>query len=402
LRLLLHPRGRRGTRNRELLREELNGAFKGETFLFASGREALLAFLRAAQWQSDDEVIVQAYTCAVVPNAVRAAGLKTIYCDIEKDTLSLDPSAIEPLITPRTRAVICQHTFGIPAPVERLREICDRRGLLLIEDCAHILPDTAGPEDIGKYGDALLLSFGRDKAISGITGGAIILRKHQTPSTDTEESNHRISDNLRTTESRAPELPQRTVRRLLLYPLLYAFARPLYGLGIGKLFLVLCRRLGLLVPIVTAEEKQGQQVPATHRLPEACAALALDQWRRLSTLNDHRRSLTKRYLEACAAHAWPVLHGIRSDLPLQKFPMFVQDANGIRKQLKRKNIHLNDGWTGCVVCPDSVDMRGMGYEQGSDPRAEEVCDAILSLPTHPGTSYDDAAYVVRETALFLS
>ena len=159
---------------REELRTKLAQHFGMQAFLFANGREGLLALLRSLKLSTDGEVIVQGYTCVVVPNAIEAAGCTTIYADIERDTLNLDCDAVEAAITPKTRAVICQHTFGIPSDTTRLREICDKHSLILIEDCAHVIPDNKGPSSIGKHGDAVLLSFGRDKAISGVTGGAVL------------------------------------------------------------------------------------------------------------------------------------------------------------------------------------------------------------------------------------
>lgn len=380
LKLFLHSRRWRASVSQENLRTELNRRCKGETFLFSCGREALAAFLKALPHKNDDEVIVQGYTCVVVPNAVTAAGFVPVYADIEKETLNLDPKDVERRITDRTRAVICQHTFGIPAPVEALREICNRRGILLIEDCAHVLPDAKGPEDVTNTGDAILMSFGRDKAVSGITGGVVVVRSQDS----------RLLDALRSIEGQAMDLPRSTVRRLLLYPMLYAVSRPLYDLGIGRALLILARSFHLLIPIVTKEEKHGRQETSFHKLPEPCAELVLEQMKKISQINDHRRMLVKRYLEASAEHGWKVLHGIRSDLPLQKFPMFVKNASGIRAQLKRENIHLNDGWTGCIVCPRGVDIDELQYTSGSDPHAEEVCEEILSLPTHPGTTMEDA------------
>jgi len=380
--------------SRETVRSELNRRCNGETFLFASGREALAAFLSAFPHEPNDEVIVQGYTCVVVPNAIVAAGFVPVFADIEKATLNLDPTDVEKRITPRTKAVICQHTFGIPAPVRALRKICDRHGILLIEDCAHVLPDAKGPEEVTNTGNVILMSFGRDKAVSGITGGAVIVRNLQhfdlaqcKPATCNLQQ-------LRSIEQHAADLPRGTIRRLLLYPLLYAIARPLYGLGIGKVFLWKARLLRLLVPIVTTEEKHGKQALVFHKLPEPCATLVLAQFKKLAAFNDHRRSLVQCYLQACAEHGWPVLHGIRSDLPLQKFPMFTKNARKIRTELKRQNIHLDDGWTGCVVCPASVDVDEAGYRKGSDPRAEEACEEILSLPTHPGTAMEDAKRLI--------
>ncbi|MSR87493.1 aminotransferase class I/II-fold pyridoxal phosphate-dependent enzyme [Candidatus Peribacteria bacterium] len=367
----------------EKLRAALEATFNGKAFLFASGREALLAFLRNQGWNAGDEVIVQGYTCAVVPNAILRAGLTPVYADIDARTLNLDPADTERRITPRTRAVICQHTFGIPAPTEELRALCTKHNILLIEDCAHVLPDSDGPKEIGKLGDALLLSFGRDKAISGITGGAVII-KNQTMKSLTDE------------EKRAGDLPLFRIGLLLEYPQIYALARPLYGCGIGKLILWLAKQLHLLIPILTPEEKHGTMPSELHHMPDILAALALDQLNRLKEINDHRCLLTGFYLEQCAEHGWPVLHGVRSDLPLQKFPMFVPNAEKIRRALKKKNIHLHDGWSGCVICPTASEASSCGYADGTDPRAEEAGEQILSLPTHPGTRLQDAEELVRE------
>jgi dTDP-4-amino-4,6-dideoxygalactose transaminase len=87
---------------------------------------------------------------------------------------------------------------------------------------------------------------------------------------------------------------------------------------------------------------------------------------------------------------WPRLDGITPDLPLQKYPLFIKNAEQIRKQLKRKNIYLHDGWTGCVICPAAVNSESVGYIKSEDPKAEEVSVEILSLPTHPGMTQQQA------------
>ncbi|MBI3619064.1 aminotransferase class I/II-fold pyridoxal phosphate-dependent enzyme [Candidatus Peregrinibacteria bacterium] len=394
----------------EKLRRALEEKFGGRAFLFSTGREALFAFLQSIPSKPGDEVIIQSYTCVVVPNAIHAAGLKTVYCDIERDTLSLDCEEIEVLITPKTCAIICQHTFGIPADTKRLREICDRHGILLIEDCAHVIPDETGPRDIGTEGDALLLSFGRDKAISGITGGAIISRVASANPTLERMAKH------------AHDLSFFTILRLLEYPNIYGWAKLFYGLGMGKFSLFLHSKIGALRPILTSDEKHGRMRTVLHRIPDVCAALALEQLERLRELNDHRRMLTKFFLEEGKKRRWPMLHcfcpGERvepwteaklstlrraqgdnlivvQESPLQKFPLFVRGAEKIRRALKKKNIHLHDGWTGCVVCPASVHLPDTGYEMGNDLAAEAVCEEILSLPTHPTMSLKQAKELVE-------
>jgi len=390
LALLVQPwKWKNGTERGEL-RSALADRFHADAFLFASGREALLALLRSLTNADGGEIIVQAYTCAVLPNAIAAAGLKPVYAEIERETLNIDCDVLESVITPRTRAVVCQHTFGIPADTERLREICDRHGLPLIEDCAHIIPDETGPASIGEHGDFLLLSFGRDKAISGITGGTILSRKPET------------SARLRKEEEHATNFGLLRIKRLLLYPIVYSVARPLYGLGIGKAFLVLSRWIGALVPILTRQEKKGCMEPVLHTLPNVCAALALASFGDLKNINDHRRALTRFYLEEGRKFHWPLLAGVTPDLPLQKFPIFVKNADGIRAALKKRNIHLDDGWTGCVVCPPSIDLDPTHYIPGSDPEAEAACEKILSLPTHPTMTTQQAKELVNILAMLIN
>lgn len=403
LSLLLQPWKWKNGAERETLRRKLTEKFGAATFLFASGREAFLALLRTMGPNTGDEIIVQSYTCVVLPNAIRAAGFVPIYAEIDRESLNIDCDALENVITPRTRAVVCQHTFGIPADTKRLREICTRRNLLLIEDCAHIIPDETGPADIGRRGDFVLLSFGRDKAISGITGGALLMRNNEQTN---KRVNETIAQRLRAEEEQAHSLSLITIKRLLLYPVVYSVARPLYGIGIGKALLVMARLIGALVPILSKKEKQGHMPSVLHRLPNACASLALASLNNLQRINAHRRSLTAFYHAEGKRRGWfiprsaereggPLLAGVTPDLPLQKFPLFVKNADGIRAALKKQNVHLNDGWTGCVICPEGVDMDEAHYVPGSNPEAEAACEKILSLPTHPTMTLEQAHSLIE-------
>jgi dTDP-4-amino-4,6-dideoxygalactose transaminase len=352
------------------LRENLNERFHGSSFLFSSGRESLLALFRSMNLKPGEEIVVQGYTCMVIPNAIHSAGGTPVYVDIDRDTLNLDCDEVEHRITPRTRAIICQHTFGIPADITRLRSICDARHILLIEDCAHIIPDTKGPT-IGNLGDAVLLSFGRDKAISGISGGALIARRDE------------LTAKLRAEEQNAEPVPIIKIVQWLNYPQAYFLARPFMGMKIGFAFLKVLRMMRLLSPVLTDEEKEGTMSPVLHAMPNVCAALALAELNDLPRINNHRRMLTAQYLEAMKQASIEYPKSITTEMPLQKFPIFVKNAASIRSQLKKKNIHLDDGWTGCVVCPASSNIASAGYVPGSDPDAENASTMILSLPTHP-------------------
>ncbi|MDA0376210.1 MAG: aminotransferase class I/II-fold pyridoxal phosphate-dependent enzyme [bacterium] len=367
---------------RQWLEETLVHWFDAPCSLFSSGREALLALLRNLPIDHGSEILIQGFTCVALPNAIHAAGFTPVFSEIDPATLNIDLEALEGKIHSRTKAIIVQHTFGIVADTEALRSICDKHGLLLIEDCAHVLPDVTGPKRIGKHADFLMLSFGRDKAASGISGGAIISKDEV------------VTNLLRTEVQNASELPFFTIKRLLLYPLVYASTKPLYGIGIGKALLLLASKCGALVPVISQKEKTGYQSTEIHRMPSALCALVRWEFKRFHSLNNHRRTLTKIYKDAAEHHNWNVPAGVDTHLPLQKFPLLVQDADDIRKKLKRYNAHLDDGWTGASVCPRSVSQEAAGYIPGSCPKAERLATQLLTLPTHPTISIKQAHQLI--------
>jgi dTDP-4-amino-4,6-dideoxygalactose transaminase len=377
--LLLTPWTWRRISTQGDLKSHISKRLEGEVFLFANGREAFLALLQAMSITKQEEVIVQNYTCTVVPNAIKAAGGHPIYADINEETLNLSRNSVEERISNATHSIVCQHTFGIPSDTAHLRALCDEYSIPLIEDCAHTIPDSI-------QADFAFFSFGRDKALSGITGGAVLSR------------NTEVSEKLKQLKDNATYLPVWTVLRLLLYPFIYTISRPLYGIGIGKGILWLAQKIGLLIPIVTQKEKNGDMDPTLHHIPEPCASLALMQWKNLDAINAHRRKLTKFYLEelsrstgsatradrrdnripAAVSSDFRIASAVSSDLPLQKFPIFIKDAEDIRKKLKKKNIHLSDGWEGCAI----IDETG------------NIASKILNLPTHPTMSQKQARHLI--------
>ena len=381
--LLLTPWNWRKGYAREALRSSLQYWFGTKAFLFSSGREGLLALLRSLNYETSSEILIQGYTCVALPNAIHAAGYTPVFVDTNPQTLNADISHLEGKITSRTKAVICQHTFGIVADTERLKSICNKHGLDLIEDCAHILPDVTGPKVIGKHGDYLMLSFGRDKAVSGISGGAIISK------------NDDVSQEIEEEEKRAKEVSIWSVVRLLLYPTIYKVGNLFYGIGLGKVLLVMARSAHLLIPVLTSKEKRGTQPHTLRKMPSSCAAFVVKELKNMHSINNHRRKLTEYYLKEITARHWNVPEFVSNDLPLQKFPILMGNADQIREFMKPNNIHLDDGWTGASVCPRSVDQIASGYEKGSCPQAEMIADQILTLPTHPTMTMSQAQKLVK-------
>jgi hypothetical protein len=103
-------------------------------FAFWKGRVAIYAVLRALGVREGDEVIMPGYTCVVAVNPVKYLGAKPVYVDIEPHTFNIDPAGIEAKITPRTRLIMAQHTYGYPAEIDEIMTIANRHGLLVLED----------------------------------------------------------------------------------------------------------------------------------------------------------------------------------------------------------------------------------------------------------------------------
>jgi dTDP-4-amino-4,6-dideoxygalactose transaminase len=108
----------------------------GHVVVVNSGTDALVLALKAAGIGPGDEVIVPSYTFIATASAVSLAGAIPVFADSESGRFTLDPAAVSAAVTARTRAVIAVHLFGEPADVDRLRAVCERHHLLLIEDVA--------------------------------------------------------------------------------------------------------------------------------------------------------------------------------------------------------------------------------------------------------------------------
>ena len=95
---------------------------------FSYARVGLRAVLRALGAHPGDEIVLSPLTCKVVPLALLSLGLKLVYADISADTLNLDPDALEGAISPRSRAILFQHTYGSSTGIDQVAAVAARRG----------------------------------------------------------------------------------------------------------------------------------------------------------------------------------------------------------------------------------------------------------------------------------
>jgi DegT/DnrJ/EryC1/StrS aminotransferase family len=141
---------------------------------FATGRAALLAGLVALGIGPGDDVLLPAYLCESVVTPVEAVGARAVFFPIGR-SFEVDLEALERAVGPKTRAILLIHYLGFPGPVEAVRALCDRRGLALIEDCAHALYSRHGDRRLGTYGD--LAIFSPWKSLPLPDGGLLVVNR---------------------------------------------------------------------------------------------------------------------------------------------------------------------------------------------------------------------------------
>jgi len=137
----------------------------------ASGSAALRLALRGLGVKPGDRVLIPAYCCVALANAVLACGANPVPVDISPDDWNLDVQVLPTAVARhRPRAIVVVNTFGVPANLDRLRSY----GLPIVEDCAHAFGLRVGSEWLGGRADAAVLSFYATKLIAGGEGGAVL------------------------------------------------------------------------------------------------------------------------------------------------------------------------------------------------------------------------------------
>jgi len=146
-------------------------------FTVSSGKAALTLILTALKhkYPERNRVLIPAFSCYSIPSAIVRAGLEISLCDIDPETLDYKTSELESkLKDPRLLCVISVHLFGVPAAVNRLRDMINNPQVVLIEDAAQAMGTLHRGNYLGTRGDVGIFSLGRGKALSTVEGGVVI------------------------------------------------------------------------------------------------------------------------------------------------------------------------------------------------------------------------------------
>ena len=151
---------------------------------------ALHLAMMALELKPGDEVIVPAFTWVTSAFSAEYVGARVVFADIDLATFNLDPLALEAAITPRTKAIVVVHLFGLAAPMQEIMEVARRHDLRVVEDAACAIGTTYKGAPVGSIGDIGCLSFHPRKVITTGEGGMVLTNSRRLADLVASYRNH--------------------------------------------------------------------------------------------------------------------------------------------------------------------------------------------------------------------
>jgi len=357
----------------ERCKEETAGFFNIDpesVFLFGSARMGLYSLLITKDAEDQDEVIVAGYTCVVVTNAIKYAGLKAIYIDVEEENLNIDPDLLRKAINPKTRAIIFTHNYGITCEyIEDFKR--DFPGIMIIEDAAHTFGSVnKNGRKAGTLGDASFFSLEYSKPLSSGMGGIILV------------NDKTLLKKLDASYSELPYYPWMTNFRIIASLKIHLFSSSRYNAFLKKWMAGLLYVTGLLYKSPPGELQGERPKHYPVKLSPYLAYLVYLQLKEIDVVNKKKDDLCQSYHIALGKIA-----GIRQyysgDYNFVRYPVLFEKGvqptaiQSVKSDLKSAGIVAGE-WFNDVVHPKGS-LRYC-YIDGSCPIGESVSERMINFP----------------------
>jgi dTDP-4-amino-4,6-dideoxygalactose transaminase len=343
------------------------------TLAFSRGRVALWTILKAAGVDSTSEVILPAYTCETVPMAVKFTGAKCVYVDNAPNTYNVPLSNVNQAITPNSRAIICQHTYGMMQPVQKWNTLAEEKGILLVEDRCQLVKDisTSYPEPLRST--AAYYSTHFSKPYSTAQGGMAVFSDNQLyAEARMERSNFRSNGDYH------------RARNLALQVLLYSITVwPATRAIVGSMYRR-AQRSGMIRGTISSDE-YGKDMPVEYLsgVTNLQATLGIEQLGHWNQYYRHRQNLTRFYIEQLASLGVDVspLRSGNNNPALLMVPVLVNNKKELLKRAATKALPIGTWFDRfpAHICNESMDL--YDYRQGQCPCTEKMISKEIHLLT---------------------
>lgn len=311
---------------------------------------ALHAALAVSGIGTGDEVIVPSLSFIATANAVVHCGARPVFVEIDPATCNMDPERIEGTITKRTKAIMPVHQMGLPADLDRIKEIADKRGFFLIEDAACAIGSAYKGTRIGGHGNIACFSFHPRKIITTGEGGMI--------TTDDAD----IASKLRRFRH--------------------------HGMSISDVERHQAKKVII---------EEYPEIGYNHRMTDIQAAIGIEQMKRLDAIIEKRRQIASYYdrelsgISCIKVPKFPenFFHNYQSYW-IQLLPSSPLSRNALMEGLLDKGIATRRGIMAIhrERCYSAVET--------PLPVTEQISDSTVLLPLYPSLTEDEGAYVVSQ------
>jgi len=343
------------TERAERLLEAVHGT--GRSLLTTSCTHALEMSARLLRLEPGDEVIVPSYTFVSTAGAFLMHGGRPVFSDVREDTLNIDFDRVVDALSPRTRAICIVHYAGVGAEPDRFAELCEERGITLIEDNAHGLFGKFDDRPLGTFGGMSTMSFHETKNITCGEGGALHL------------SDERLVE-------RAEILREKGTDRSRFFR--------------GEV-----------------DKYTWVDVGSSWVLSDLLAGILLGQLERWEQIQARRSAIWSRYSRELSQ--WARSNGVRlpsipdgSDHPAHLFHLRLRsgtDRDRFIDLLNRNEVHAVFHYQALHL---SRVGRHLGGQLGQCPVSEDAADTLVRLPLHLGMSDTDVDRVLDSVMQFSS
>jgi dTDP-4-amino-4,6-dideoxygalactose transaminase len=352
-------------------------------FPYFKGRVALHAVCRALDLRPGDEVVMPGFTCVVVPRAFLPLGARAVYVDIDPDTYNVRPEAVLAAIGPRTRMVLVQHTFGIPAPTAALVDACARRGIPVVEDACHAFGTMVDGRPAGTVGDAAFLSAQWNKPFTTGLGGILLVRD---PDLAARVAADRVSLEQPGRGQDAELAILQMAHAALVTPRTHGLAQEAYRALSG---------LGLVTGSWSADEFSGPLPNGYFKDMGRSQAVAGRLAARSFAANvDHRRHLQDCYRALLAGTRFAAAPDIPGTV-LSRYPIRVANKADVVRHATRSGVEIGS-WFETPLHPMPLSLHpDYGYQPGSCPESERAAREVVNLPISVRSNEADAARAIR-------
>lgn len=353
-------------------RDILSGYLGTKNIYFhKKGRVSLYAILKAMNVGKGDQVIIPAYTCVVVPNAVIYLEAIPVYVDINPETFNMDAGKLEAAITDKTKVIICQNTYGLSTEIDSIVETAKKRKIFTIEDCTHGFGGTYKGKPNGTFCDAAFFSTQWNKPFStGIGGFALI-------------NNPELAELFIKVDK---EKSKPGARQLIILKILFQVRKLLMNDTTYHIMVKFYRWLSknnLIVGSSSGEEIRSVEKPKNYftDFSNTQAKEGIKNLKYLNNLLKIRKENANIYSEFLEQNNKTfVEQKYFKDHSFLKYPILVSDRKVFLENAEKENIAIGD-WFISSLHPVEVNLDKWNFDKSKFPVSTNISNKVVNLPS---------------------